>query len=199
EYANRRDVSFPAKPFDKEYRVPTEIPKAIVSLHWPTDDGMEVHTDRRLRVLGNILGDRLRLKIREELGDSYSPNAGSSTSGTYPGYGSIQASVTVDPEQTKRVAKVVRELADELARKGTNEDELKRAIQPILTGLRESERTNGYWLGAVLRQAQEQPQRLDWARSRYDDNEAITIEEINDLADQYLRDKQAFQIISRPE
>ncbi|MEJ6604243.1 MAG: insulinase family protein [Opitutaceae bacterium] len=199
EYANRRDVSFPAKPFDKEYRVPTEIPKAIVSLHWPTDDGMEVHTDRRLRVLGNILGDRLRLKIREELGDSYSPNAGSSTSGTYPGYGSIQASVTVDPEQTKRVAKVVRELADELARKGTNEDELKRAIQPILTGLRESERTNGYWLGAVLSQAQEQPQRLDWARSRYDDNEAITIEEINDLADQYLRDKQAFQIISRPE
>ena len=80
DYTDRRNVSFPDKPFTKEYRVPTEIPKAIVSLNWPTDDGMEVHTDRRLRVLGNILGDRLRLKIREELGDSYSPNAGSSTS-----------------------------------------------------------------------------------------------------------------------
>lgn len=199
EYADRRNVNFPDKPFSKEYRVPTEIPKAIVSLHWPTDDGMDVQTDRRLRVLGNILGDRLRLKIREELGDSYSPNAGSSTSMTFPGYGSIQASVTVDPEEAKRVAKVVRELANDLARDGTNEDELKRAIQPILTGLRESERTNGYWLGAVLARAQEQPQRLDWARSRYEDNEAITIEEINDLADQYLRDKHAFQIISRPE
>lgn len=199
DYADRRKVSFPEKPFTKEYRVPTEIPKAIVVLHWPTDDGMEVHTDRRLRVLGNILGDRLRLKIREELGDSYSPNAGSSTSETYPGYGSISASVTVDPDEAKRVAKVVRDLADNLARKGTNEDELERAVKPILTGLRESERTNGYWLGAVLARAQEQPQRLDWARSRYQDNQAITIDEINELADQYLRDKQAFQIISRPE
>lgn len=199
DYADRRNVSFPQKTFVKEYRVPTEIPKAIVSVVWPTDDGMEVHTDRRLRVLGNILGDRLRLKIREELGDSYSPNAGSSTSMTYPGYGRISASITVDPDEAKRVAKVVRDLADELARKGTDADELERAVKPILTGLRESERTNGYWLGAVLARAQEQPQRLDWARSRYEDNEAITIDEIDELADQYLHDKQAFQIISRPE
>lgn len=195
----RRQVSFPDKPFAKEYRVPTEIPKAVVALYWPTDDGMDVHVDRRLRVLGNILGDRLRLKIREELGDSYSPNAGSSTSMTYHGYGSIQASITVDPDQAKRVAKVTRDLADDLARKGTNEDELERAVNPILTGLRESARTNSYWLGAVLSRAQEQPQRLDWARSRYEDNEAITVEEINELAAAYLRDKQAFEVISRPE
>ncbi len=199
DYAGRRIVNVPEKTFEKEYRVPTEIPKAVVALYWPTDDGMNVQVDRRLRVLGNILGDRLRLKIREELGDSYSPNAGSNTSQTYEGYGWIQASVTVDPKEAKRVTKVVMDLAHELAKKGTNEDELTRAVNPILTGLRESSRTNSYWLGAVLSRTQEQPQRLDWARSRYDDNESITVEEINELAEHYLNKSQVFQVISRPE
>jgi len=198
-YSERRQVSFPDQTFDQEYRVPTEIPKAEVVLYWPTDDGMEIHVDRRLRVLGNILNDRLRLTVREELGDSYSPRAGSVTSGTYDGYGWIQAAITVDPDQAERVAKVVRDLAHDLSRRGTNEDELARAILPILTGLRESERTNGYWLGAVLAQAQEQPERLDWARSRYADNEAITVAEIDELAARYLNRKSAFQVISRPQ
>jgi zinc protease len=198
-YPERRQVTFPAKPFDKDFRVPTEIPKAEVVLYWPTTDGMNVQVDRRLRVLAHILDDRLRLKIREELGDSYSPSAASITSDTYPGYGWIQANVTVDPDQAKKVSKVVRELGQQLAKEGTHADELQRAVQPILTGLQESARTNGYWLGAVLGQAQEQPQRLDWSRSRYADNEAITVEEINALAAQYLGEKRAFQVISRPE
>lgn len=198
-YPERRQVSFPAKPFTREFQVPTEIPKTEVVLYWPTDDGLDVQVDRRLRVLANILNDRLRLKIREELGDSYSPGAGSFTSSTYDGYGWIQAAVTVDPNEAKRVAKVVRELADDLARKGTNPDELERAVRPILTGLRESARTNGYWLGAVVAQAQEQPQRLDWARTRYADNEAITVDEINELAARYLDQKSPFQVISGPE
>lgn len=198
DYPERRQVEFPRKPFEKEYEIDTEIPKAEVVLYWPTDDGMDVQVDRRLRVLANILGDRLRLTIREELGDSYSPGAGSITSSTYDGYGWIQASVSVDPEDAKRVAKVVRDLAHDLARKGSNRDELERAVRPILTGLRESERTNGYWLGAVLAQAQEQPQRLDWARSRYADNESITVDEIDELAKRYLDKKSAFQVISRP-
>jgi zinc protease len=68
-----------------------------------------------------------------------------------------------------------------------------------LTSLRESERTNGYWLNAVLSRARETPQRLDWARSRYSDNESITVEEINELASAYLDEDNAFQFIILPE
>ncbi len=198
-YEDRRLVSFPSEPFTKDYTVPTEIPKGIVSLFWPTTDGMDVQVDRRLRVLANILQDRLRLKVREELGGSYSPNAGSSTSDTYPGYGSISASIVVDPAEAGNLATVTRELADSLAQEGTNEDELARAIQPILTSLRESARTNGYWLGAVLASCQEFPERLEWARTRYSDYESITVEEINAFATRYLGDDHAFQVIVLPE
>ena len=199
ELAERRKVSFPDEPFAKEYRVETEIPKGVVAIYWPTTDGMDAQVSRRLNVLGNILGDRLRIKVREELAGSYSPNAGSSASSTYPGYGNIQAFIVVDPQDAEELAQVTIDLANELAVNGTNEDELQRAVEPILTGLRESARTNGYWLGAVLASAQEFPQRLDWARSRYSDNEAITVAEINALAARYLSAEQAFKVIVLPE
>ena len=77
-------------------------------------------------------------------------------------------------------------LAADLAEKGVTGDELERAKQPILTSLRESARTNPYWLGNVLARAQERPEMLDWCRSRYTDNESITVADLNALAKLYL-------------
>ncbi|MCC5022017.1 MAG: insulinase family protein [Candidatus Synoicihabitans palmerolidicus] len=192
---DRRQVSFPEEPFTRNYTVSTEIPKGVVSLYWPTTEEKDVHVARRLNVLSKIFQDRLRLKVREELGGSYSPNAGSSTSDTYDSYGSINAYIVVDPPKASSLARVTHELANDLAQNGTNEDALERAVLPILTSLRENARTNGYWLGAVLSRAQEFPQRLEWARSRYTDMEAITVAEITALAAKYLGDDRAFEFI----
>jgi len=68
-----RQVNFPAKPFVKDYTVPTEIPKGVVMLYWPTADTDDIHRTRRLALLGEVFSDRLRLKVRQELGGAYSP------------------------------------------------------------------------------------------------------------------------------
>ena len=52
--------------------------------------------------------------------------------------------------------------------------------------LRETARTNPYWLSAVVSSCQEFPQRLDWSRTRYRDFEGITKAELDALAAQYL-------------
>ena len=52
---------------------------------------------RRLSLLAEVLSDRLRVRIREQLGDAYSPGAGSSASEVYPGYGYMLAGTTVEP------------------------------------------------------------------------------------------------------
>jgi zinc protease len=192
-----RRVSFPA-PFTKSYTVPTEIPKGVVSLYWPTTDARNVHLARRLSLLAEVLSDRLRVKVREEIGGAYSPGAGSSPSDTYRNYGYINAYIEVEPDQAEEIAQVTRELAADLATSGVTDDELQRAKQPVLTALRESARTNAYWLGAVLAMAQEFPERLDWARSRYSDIESVTKAEIDALARQYLASAQAFQVIVLP-
>jgi zinc protease len=192
-----RRVSFP-RPFEKQYTVPTEIPKGVVALYWPTTDGRNIHLTRRLNLLAEVLSDRLRVKIREEIGGAYSPSAGSSANETYRDYGYINAYIVVEPEKSAEIAQVTRELAADLAAQGVTEDELQRAKLPLLTALRESARTNGYWLGAVLGSAQEFPQRLDWARSRYSDIEGVTKPELDELAARYLGDERVFQVIVLP-
>ncbi len=193
-----RRLALPTEPFDRTYRFTTEIPKGLIVLYWATTDGNDVQLARRLSLLGSILRDRLRVKIRNELGGAYSPSAGSTTSDTYPGFGWLQASVTVDPEVAATIREAVVTLADELHRNGVTEDELERAKLPTLTSIRESLRDNGYWLGSVLSRAQEKPEVLDWARHRLDDVSSVTAEELSALARQYLGANRAFRVTVLP-
>jgi zinc protease len=193
-----RRVAFPSTPFNRTFPIDTEIQKADVRVYWPTTDGRDIRLARRLGLLAEVLSDRLRIKIREELGDAYSPGAGSNASDLYPGYGYILAGTTVEPAKTQKIADVIAELAAELAAKGVTEDELTRAKGPILTSLRESARTNGYWIGNVVSRAQEKPEVLDWCRTRYADNEAITAAELSALAKKYFAADRASRVVITP-
>ena len=196
-YEAERQATFPTA-FTKDFVVSTEIPKGYVALYWPTTDGRDIHIVRRLSVLTEILNDRLRLKIREELGDSYSPSASSSPSDTFREYGFSTVLVSVDPAKAKIVVDAVAEIADDLAKNGVNEDELDRAKKPILTSLREAGRNNQYWIYAVLGSVQEFPQRLDWRRSIDTDFAAINKTDIDALAAKYLPGARAVRVTSLP-
>ncbi len=198
DYAAERRVTLPSA-FARDYAVPTEIPKGIVALYWPTTDGRDVAIARRLSLLGAVLDDRLRIKVREELGGAYSPSAGSTASDAYPGYGYMIANVTVDPERASEIAEVVKGIAADLAAHGVTEDELNRARLPILTSIRESARTNPYWLTSVAASAQEFPQRLDWSRTRTTDFETIPKADLDALAKQYLGSDRVIRVIVLPQ
>jgi zinc protease len=88
--------------------------------------------------------------------------------------------------------------AADLFTNGVTEDELERAKLPVITAVRESERTNAYWLNAVLGSSQEQPWRLDWARTRADDLAAITKPELDQLTRAYLDPARALQFTVLP-
>jgi len=199
DYEKARRVAMPVEPMAKQYAVPTEIPKGIVQLHWPATDSRDARVARRLRLLADVFSDRLRVKIREEMGGTYSPTATTDLSETYPGYGYIVAAATVAPDESRTVADAIRAAAAAMQEDGVTEEELERAKQPLLTALRESARTNPYWLTAVLASAQEFPQKLDWCRSRYSDIESITPAELSELAKQYLPPARASEFIVLPE
>jgi zinc protease len=184
--AELRKVSFPAQPFTKSYTITSQIPKGLVALYWPTTDGLDARRTRRLSLLASIYSDRLRVKLREEMGGTYSPRAQSNASDTFPGYGYLHTSVDVDPAAADKIAEAAIALADDLAKNGVTEEELNRARLPVLTAAKESSRSNAYWLGNVLARAQEKPEVLDWARSRISDLEAITAAELSALAKSYL-------------
>jgi zinc protease len=197
-YEAERVVHFPAEVWAKAYSVPTEIPKATVVLFWPTTDARDIGRTRRLQLLANVFSDRLRVKIREQLGGAYDPEAASEPSDTFTDYGMILAEVVVAPARARELASAIQAIAADLQANGVTPDELNRAKEPILTYLRESARTNPYWLTAVLSRCQEFPQRLDWARTRQTDIAAITQADLDALAKTYLVPGRVFQVISTP-
>ncbi len=197
-YTDARKVTAPTAPLTKQYSVPTEIPKALVRLYWPATDGRDIKLARRFGLLSLVFSDRLRVEIREKMGGTYSPSAAPDLSDTYPGYGWMIADATVAPDQASTISEAIKLVATALHDSGVTEEELVRAKQPVLTNLRESARTNPYWLGNVLAAAQEFPQRLDWSRTRYSDIESVTTAELSALAKQYLDPAKVSEFIVVP-
>jgi zinc protease len=108
-------VAFPKAPADRRMPFSTEIPKAVAALYWPTGDMSDIQRTRRLTLLASILDDRLRIKVREELGETYSPACYHVASDTFTGYGYMTAMIECKPEQAAALAKLVTEIADGLA------------------------------------------------------------------------------------
>jgi zinc protease len=179
--------------------VDTQIPKAMVVAAWQTDDFWDISRTRRLSVLADVFSDRLRERIREKLGATYSPYAFNLASRAYPGYGVFQAYVNVAPKKTDAVLAQVKAIAADLAHHGITADELKRAIDPILTSIKEMRQTNGYWLNSVMTDAGRHPEQFEWARTFEKDYAAVTVEDIASLAATYLTPARAAVVIIEPK
>ena len=134
----------------------------------------------------------------EELGATYSPQAHASASMVFD-YGNLMAMSIGAPEDVEKVTGLIHEMGLQLGSEGVTQDELDRALKPILSNLEKTLRDNGYWLNTVMAQSQSEPYRLDWARERDADYASITLEEINALAKKHLAKANAAQMAILPE
>lgn len=193
-----RSVFFPKDQPPLALSVETEIPKALVALYWPTTDMRDIRLARRLNVLASVLDDRLRVEIRERLGQAYSPSVYHRPSQVFASYGYLTAMVILDPEQASAMVGVVQKLADQLAAQGVDADACQRAVRPMVSALQEWLRDNHYWLNNVLLPARDNPARLDWARSLPTDFPSITPEELTTLAARFLPAARAWSVQITP-
>lgn len=182
-----------------EIRPETQIPKGLVVVAYPTEDLWNIHRTRRLNVLADIFSDKMRERIREKLGASYSPFAFNRPSRAYKDYGVFQTFVHVDPQETDAVLGEIKFIASDLAREGISPEDLARALKPTLTSIKDMLRTNGYWLETVLSGSKKHPEQLAWNRSIAADYAAITAEELSDLAKAYLINEKAAAIVVMPK
>lgn len=193
-----RQLEFPADLSERRYPFESAIPNGITAVYWPTTDIWDIRQTRRLQTLARIFSDRMRVRIREDLGEAYSPYAVNQASETFEDYGLFFGMVGIAPERASEVADVVVEIGAELRDEGVTEDELVRAIRPTLNSLEKAIRDNGYWLGSVLASSQEYPQRLEWARHMISDYESIQVDEVSELARRYLHPDRALRVIVVP-
>jgi len=199
QYKQQRVVEFPTDVHRKLFSFTTKIPRAASIVYWPTTDIWDIHRTRRLSMLSRVFDDRLRVQIREAIGEAYSPYATSRPSEVYFDYGLFYAYAIADPEKTAHIGEIVVKIGENLQAHGVTQDELDRTLKPMLNQLAVYVRNNNYWLQRVLMKSQEKPETLEWARTLIDDYKSITVEELNQVAKEYLTKDRSLQVQVLPE
>ena len=178
--------------------VDTKIPNGLVYVSYATDDIWDIRKTRRLNVLADVFSERMRVQIREKLGEAYSPFAYNMASRIHKGYGVFNAVVEVVPARAQLVVDEIQKIARDLSSGGISPDEIARSLGPTLNSIKDMRQRNGYWLKTVLVGSKRNPEKIEWSRSILSDYGAITSEELEGLSKRYLVNDSAAFIIALP-
>lgn len=174
----------------------SEIPQASCMVYWPgyeiTDDNKELIEYVKTDILAAILDERLRQKVRMELGEGYSPVA----SMCFADH--IQAQTMTDPDKADYICDLMTEIAASLATEKITEDEFNRVILAKLLEKESQKFTNAYWLN-YLNRMQEDPSLIQDEDFRENYYKNVTLKEVNQAAKKYFQPSKAVQVMVVPE
>ena len=161
--------------------------KAAVYVVWPLYvwEPSRQREARALTLLREVLGDQVRLELREKLGLTYTPSAGLNLDrGGDQGY--LSVAVQTSPAEVDRVAAVVRAVADRLAAPGgVTSAALEKVRRPLLEETARRKESNGWWL-SVLDGSWRDPSRLEQQRTWQKDYATIPAAEVGTAAAKWL-------------
>ncbi|MEP5937322.1 MAG: insulinase family protein [Erythrobacter sp.] len=175
-----------------------EADQALVRMVWPTDDNSDPHKVTLMRLLVGIVRLELQQRLREELGQAYSPRAGSQMSRYYPGYGTFMISTSVEADEIEATRAAIATLLDDLRTKPIEADTIDRVRRPLIENYENTLKTLGGWMNLAAR-AQSQPDRLERYFAYPDRLNAITPEQLQAAAQQYLAPHDALEFLVLPE
>jgi zinc protease len=178
--------------------IDTEDKKSIVLVAYPSDDIWDIKKTRRFNVLGQVISEKIREEIRESMGAAYSYSAYNNPSRAYTGYGVFYTEAVVNPNEAAAVENKIKSIVADIPKNGITDDELKRALDPVLTNIKEMLRKNSYWLKNVLTESVRYPQQIEWCRNIGGDYESVTAAELTDIAKKYLDNTKASSILVKP-
>lgn len=194
DFSEARAVHLPEAGSMGVFHYTTETPKSRLMVIWPTVDRHDISLTRRLSIMSGIVDERMRERVREEIGEAYSPYAYNNSSDVYTDYGYTAAIIDTAPESLDLIAGALREIAESIVSDGFSEDEFQRVLRPRISSLEEQFRDNSYWLNSVLLGSHDRPQQLDWARTLFTDYPAITCDEVLALAKAYLPAERTLEV-----
>jgi zinc protease len=175
-----------------------EADQALVQMVWPTTDDSDQTEMLRLTLLARAAQIALTERLREELGQTYSPSARSSASRVYPGYGTLTVSSSAAADQVGTVKQAMADLMADLAARPIDPDLLERASRPLLGAYDNALKDLSAWLNLAQR-AQSDPARLDRWQAAPKLIRAITPADLLKVAQTYLAPDSAVTMLVLPE
>lgn len=174
------------------------LTQSSLAFIWPAPDVTDAHQERRCTFLAAILAEQVRVRLREELGATYTPSADFYRRDAYPGFSYFSITADVSPAVTNQAAQIVAQEVYKLRTKGVDEDTFVRVRQPVLRAREDDVRTNAYWLYTVLSDSQQNPARIAAARDRLADYSSVTREDVNALLKRYFATDNVFLFSTHP-
>lgn len=198
EYTENRVRSFTADRSPRTLYHQGAANQALLRMMWPTRDGEDLREAIELDLLGRVLRLQLTDSLREQLGQTYSPMADSSTSRVYPGWGTMSVGAEIAPDKMDAARAAILDVVSALRAAPVDADVLQRARAPLLETYENLLKTNGGWMGLVDR-AQTQPDRLQRYLAGQETIRSVTAEDIQAMAQRYLDPAQRLEIVVLPE
>lgn len=175
-----------------------EADQALLQWTWPTTDDSDLAETLRLGLLARVARIALTEKLREELGQAYSPSAGASNSRIYRDYGTFSLAVSVDVTQVEATRAAVDEVIAALRDSGPSADMIERARRPLLEEYDNALKDLGGWISLAAR-AQSDPERLDRWFAAPDLIRTITPADLQATAGKWLAAGSAVEVAVVPE
>jgi zinc protease len=158
-------------------------------------DEMEAH---RLNAATQVLQNRLRDILREELGGTYSVGAGYSDRNPEHGYGTTVVQFGSSPENVEKLTAAVMKEIDRLRREGPSDADVTAVKQAERNALEENFKNNGYWLNSLQTMAvlERDPKRIALRMERA---ESVSRENIHAAFKRYFPENRHTVVSLLPE
>lgn len=173
--------------------------RAAALIAWPTGGGLDdIRESRKLEVLTSIFNDRMFEILRSKEGASYSPQVVNNWPMAFQSGGYISASSQLTPDNIDRFYDVAEVIAKDLREKPVSPDELQRVVEPLRQLISRASSGNSFWM-SQLEGATFNPQKFTVLRTLLSDYTVITPEEVQQLAQKYLKDSTKWKLVVLPE
>ena len=180
----------------KTFLFDSDIDKAVAYAVWSIQPSEDPRETAKIDVLCGILENRLVKDIREQSGNTYAPYASSYITETF-GRGCVKAYVTTSSNKLEAVGTQIVRLADDMANNGITQEELDRAVKPLISALEKNRVTNDFWM-EFLKNAQARPEKLRWRPADEARYRNIKLRDIQALAKRYLKRENAICMLVKP-
>ncbi|WP_309621821.1 insulinase family protein [Novosphingobium sp.] len=161
--------------------------QAAAIIAWPTGGGIAgIHESRQLEILTQIMSNRVLDKVRERMGQSYSPQAVSDWPVDLDGGGKIMVLAQMKPELVPVFFEVADEIAADLIANPVSADELERVTEPLKQQLTRAVTGSNGFIMYLIEGATQDPARYGVVRSLLSDYTVTTPEKMQALAAKYL-------------
>ncbi len=191
-------LNFPVKT-KKILEFDSKIEKSLITFNYLTTDRSNIHKTRVLGLLSELVNERLRVVIREKLGESYSPFAYNSSSELFKDYGVLKIFVYAKKDDIDKIEHYLLEMIEDLKKGGISDDEFERIKKPLLTQIKDQIKTNNYWINSVMTNMSRYPEKVNWAKTILEDYKRITKAEVLAAAKEYLNNDRLSIIIIKPK